>query len=138
MKSKIALIVSAAFNIVLFVMLSITRFETSFSYDSSDFEKIAAANIVTSPQGSVVVFNPVEITLEPGQSASVQFSVMLSRKQLNWMAETLYDRGVVQVKKNPFGITILAVGEGTAALQTVTENGIKDVAHVTVAKKSDD
>jgi hypothetical protein len=138
MKSKIALIVSIALNAALFIAVTVMRFVPSFSYNSTDFEKIAAANIVVSPPGSTVVFNPIDITLQTGQSASIQFSVMFNRKQLNWMNETLYDRSVIRIEKNPFGITILAVGEGSAALQTLTEDGIKDIAHVTVTKAAGD
>ncbi|GMO61590.1 MAG: hypothetical protein Ta2A_07760 [Treponemataceae bacterium] len=137
MKSNVPVLILLCVSVSLnaLVALNVMRFEQTFSYDNSHSidDKITSANIVSAPSGAAVIFNPVDITLEKGQRAQVQYSVISSvGQQLNWFAETLYDREIVRVSKNAFGITIEALAPGEALLQTLTADGIKDIARVTV------
>ena len=95
-------------------------------------EGIATAMIVSVPPDSIVTFNPVEITLHKGDSALFQFSSVINDSQANWIIQALYDRSLVEVRQNPAGITITAVNPGICVIQTLTNDGIMDIAVIRV------
>ena len=90
------------------------------------------ANVPAMP--GAVTFNPVEITLKIGESASLQITSVIEGRQANWIINALYDRSVIAVSRNPFGITITAVGAGESVMQTLANNGIVDVAVIRVVE----
>jgi hypothetical protein len=143
MKDKLKtvfLFVSIALNLVFififFMTLLFSQGTSSLSfYDPGEGSRpfVTAAAIVTFPSDSgSVVFEAVEITLKKGESAALQFSAVAGRRQANWLISALYDHGIITTKETGYGVLITALGEGETAMQTLTGEGIKDMAFVKV------
>jgi hypothetical protein len=130
------LIVSAGFNlflVLLFVLASSSKTE-SLSFHGLGPRHAAAAAVAVVPASGTVVFNPVEIAVAVGEQAALQFSVVSGRSQANRLVAAMYDRAVVDVRETGYGLLITALREGETMLQTVANEGITDVALVTVSK----
>ncbi|MCL2381223.1 MAG: hypothetical protein FWC64_06470 [Treponema sp.] len=95
---------------------------------------ITAAVIVSVPPDSTVTFNPVEITMRTGESAFLQIASAIDGRQANWLVQALYDRHVISTSPNASGVTITAVAAGECVMQTLTNDGIMDVAIIRVTE----
>lgn len=135
----ITLVISLLLNglVFLFTVLALSRHTASFSfYDMGGTDHAAyttAAAVVSFPRGGNVLLGPVEITLKRGQSASLQFSAVSQNRQANYLITALYDRGVLKVDQNGFGIVITALEAGETTMQTLSDGGITDIARVRVS-----
>ena len=134
---KIVLAVSLVMNAIFFLVLALTlsRRMSSVSFLDNDSETTRYATgvcIASVPRGGSVVFGTVELTIKQGEEASLQFSSVMEKTQSNIALEVLYDRAVLRVERSPYGLTVKALAPGTALLQTVTQDGIRDVASVIV------
>jgi hypothetical protein len=120
----------------VFFALALAQKTASVSFldlDGPDRRYTAAALIVSIPEGSGSVnFGPAEVALHRGGAAAFQASVVAGRKQANWYVNALYDHAVIAVENTGYGIVIRALQEGETTLQTLTEEGIKDVLIVRV------
>jgi hypothetical protein len=104
--------------------------------NKKDDAYLTGACIVSVPEkGAGLVFGPAEFTLATGERAVYQVSAYLDGRQLNMAAEPLYDRAVVAVEKTGYGLCITALSPGEAVLQTITADGIRDLARVTVTPR---
>jgi hypothetical protein len=79
-----------------------------------------------------IIFGPVAFSLAAGNQAALQFSAVLAGSQLNLAVDPLYDHAVLAVQTSPFGLLIRALAPGETLLQTITAEGIRDIARVTV------
>ena len=134
MKIKIPFIISLIFNalFILFLTLSLMS-KKSFLYFNKEEGHITAAAIVSAPMYNEIVFGPIEITLMPHEKAYLQFSVHSHEtRQGNMILTALYDPEIVSVTDTGYGIEILALAKGSTLMQTMSNNGIKDVALITV------
>jgi hypothetical protein len=93
---------------------------------------MTAAMIVNAPLAGTVTWNPVEMTLRRGESASLQIASMIEGRQVNWIVQALFDPRIIAVNENPFGILITALAVGECILQTLTNDGIRDIAIIRV------
>jgi hypothetical protein len=130
----VALIISIAANALfcLFLALAFTVKSASFSFYEPDASYLAAAAVAVLPVSGTVVFNTVEITIKQGEQAALQFSVIANRKQANWLIHTLYDHDIIAVEPSGHGVMINALRPGETVMQTLSEDGFKDVARITV------
>jgi hypothetical protein len=140
MNHKIILVimcVSVTLN-ALFAALFVTamsRKTASFSFSGAGAGVLTGACIVSVPKGGKsVVFGPVDFTLNVGENAALQFSAFLDGKQVNMAAEPLYDPNIISVEPAPYGLFITALAPGDTRLQTITKDGINDIARVTVVR----
>lgn len=117
--------------IFLFVLAAVTK--TSFlTFPEQGEGYVSAAAVVSFPRGGEAAFGTAEINLKPRESAFMQFSAVFEGKQLNVLVNALYDPQIISVKPTGYGIIITALAEGSTLMQTITNEGIKDVALVTV------
>jgi CBS domain containing-hemolysin-like protein len=136
---KIALIIlSIALN-ALFVFTVVSAFTVSAAslsfYDMDEGGKryTTAAAVVSIPLGAAeVLYGPVALSLAAGDKASLQISAVSGGKQANRIITALYDRSVIRVSETGFGIVITALAPGSTALQTLSGEGIIDIAVITV------
>jgi len=139
MKIKIKTVlfgISLFFNAVFFLLIILASFQKKalLSYFNED-GYIASAAVVGVPASGdpYVAFGRIEISISPGQTAFLQYSVCApGRSQGNLIISALYDPEIVSVKENGYGIEITALSYGSCLVQTVSNTGIKDVALVTV------
>ena len=138
-RKPILLYFSLFFNalFIFFILFSIFRNSsvsslTFYNAGKANQSTMTAALITNSPAHSPIVYNAVEITLRPGEEAFLQFSGMIGTNQVNWIIEALYDRGVINVQKNAWGIVITAIQPGECVIQTLSNDGIRDFAFVRV------
>jgi hypothetical protein len=136
---KILFIVSVIFNILFVALIVSSLFVRTSSityYNPEDKGKsgITAAMIISlaNDPDEQIVFGPAEITIRKGGSASLQISAIKERKQANWLLALVYDRSIVSLTATGYGVVINAVAAGETVLQTLGEDGIKDVAAVKV------
>jgi len=83
---------------------------------------------------SSVVFNPVEITLKPSQKTFLQYSVVTANRQTNLFVNALYDPQIIAIEYSGSGIAITALREGETLMQYIANDGIKNLALITVTK----
>ena len=134
-----ALLVSVVVN-ALFILLCVfgivhSRSTASVSFlnlDAGDVRYTTGVCVVSVPEHEGVVFAPVEFSLTAGARAALQFSALAQGRQLTVAVEPLYDHAVVAVEPSAYGLIIRALAPGTALLQTITGEGIRDIARVTV------
>ena len=121
--------------ISVFITAILSNPPSTLSFYSMDREGslyATAAMVVSAPSGNTITFNAVEISLKPGDRAFIQFSAIIGKNQANWIMETLYDHGIINVQKTGFGIIITALKTGECVLQTLGNDGITDIALVKV------
>jgi hypothetical protein len=129
--------VSIVLNVALLALfaLALSSKTASLSYFNLDEQAhscTTAAAVVSIPGSAAVVFNPVEITLKKNDLAALQFSAVTRRVQSNWLITALYDHAVIAVSQTGYGILITALQEGETVMQTVTGEGVRDIARITV------
>jgi len=126
--------VSLIFN-VIFILLFVfaSRIKTAhFSFPAPVDGSSTAAALISIPSGGTAVFDLVEITLAPRDEAFLQFSVISSGAQSNLIINALYDPDIISLTQTGYGIEITALRPGSTLMQTLTTNGIKDVALIIV------
>jgi hypothetical protein len=132
----IALVISVAANVLVFAFIAFALSAPAphtLSFHDLGASYTTAALLVSVPLDSgSAVFGPVDITLAAGERAALQLSASVRGRQANWLLASLYDRRIIQVEATGFGVIITALEPGETAMQTVTEDGITDVAVVTV------
>ena len=134
---SVVLCVSLAVNVLFlcFIFLALSQKTSSLSfYDPGDRYFHAAAVAGVPEDSTAVLFNAVEITLRPGQTASLQFSAVSSRRQANFLIQALYDHTVIAVSHTGFGILITALAPGETVMQSLWEDGFRDLARVRVSE----
>jgi hypothetical protein len=129
----LSLFVNALF-IFLIILSSFSKY-SRLSYYPPDEGLVTAATVINFPKDSNAVFENFELTLKPGQYAYLQYSVILSdNKQSNMLINAIYDPDVITVFHSGFGIEILALSEGSTLMQTLTNDGVKNIASINVVK----
>ncbi|GBU28243.1 hypothetical protein R84B8_01801 [Treponema sp. R8-4-B8] len=130
---SLSLLFNAAF-ISLLAFSSLSK-NSKISCSFTDENSITAACVVNFPKGGKAVFDNLELSLKPGQKALLQYSVISSdQKQANFLVNALFDPSVVSVSRSGYGIEIIALAEGETLMQAVTNDGVKNIALVTVEK----
>jgi hypothetical protein len=132
----VLLAVSITANVLFSLLLLPALFlkTSSVSFRTPPDGHMAGAAVVTAPQSGGIVFSPVEITLKKGETAAYQFSVYSGGRQANWLVNPLYDHAVVSAVPDGYGISITALSAGETAVQTLAEDGIRDVLLVKVTE----
>jgi len=126
-----SLLFNAAF-IALLVFSSLQK-RSSISCAATDDNHLTAACVVTFPKDCAAVFDSFEISLKKGQSALIQYSVLSSKRgQANFLISAVYDPSIISVSHSGFGVEIKALHEGSTLMQTVSVDGVKNIALVTV------
>jgi hypothetical protein len=130
--------VSAALNL-LFIALFVSALSGKtasiafYDMDSPDKPAMTAAVLASVPRESgVIEFSPLKISLKKGDAAVLQYSVLTGGKQANWLLAALYDHDIVTLENSGYGIIIHALKNGETTLQMITEEGIRDLAAVSV------
>ena len=127
----VSLILNGIF--ISFFILSLFSKNSLLSMYTPDGEYITASAVVSAPVSSSIVFDLIEITMKPAEKIYLQFSVISEKKQGNILIATLYD-DIISVRQTGYGIEITALREGVTVMQTLTNEGIKNVALITIAK----
>ena len=127
-----SLILNAIF-ISMFILASFSKSSNLYYHTAPDGYTTAAA-VVSFPEGGTAVFEVIEITLKTSEKAFLQFSVVTSNNQGNVLITALYDPEIISVEQTGYGLEITALGEGETLMQTFSNDGIKNVALITVAK----
>jgi len=126
--------VSLLFNAVFILLLLLASFtkasHVSF-YDPDDgyFSSAAVAGV---PSSGEVVFSRIDISLSPNEKAYLQFSVFAGGKQGNILINPLYDPQIVSITPTGYGIEITALAAGSTLMQFLANDGIRDLALITV------
>jgi hypothetical protein len=116
---------------VLFCLAYLSPSETlSFVRPEEGF--LAAAAVVCFPPGGSASFDSVEINLFTGDRASVQFSVLPGKTQANLLISALFDPEIIRVAQTGYGVEITALSPGSTLMQTVTNDGVKNIALINV------
>jgi hypothetical protein len=123
-----------AFFIILMLLSSSSKiYRLSFFPPDDGF--ITAALVINFPKDQNVAFDNFELSLKPGQYAYLQYSLFSSdKKQANFFINALYDPNIISVSRSGFGIEIHALSEGVTQMQTLSNDGIKNIALITVEK----
>jgi hypothetical protein len=102
--------------------------------DNKEQRYTTAAAIVSFPsERGEVVYGPLALSLAAGDRASLQISAVSGKRQANRLITPLYDRTVIKITDTGFGLIITALEAGSTTLQTLTEEGIIDIAVITVS-----
>jgi len=126
-----SLLFNAAF-IALLVFSSLQK-HSSISCAETDENHLTAACVVTFPKDRAAVFDSFELSLKKGQTALLQYSVLSSKRaQANFLISAVYDPSIVSVAQSGFGVEIKALKEGSTLMQTISADGVKNIALVTV------
>jgi hypothetical protein len=136
-KTKTVLLTVSIIANILFLLLLLPALflkTASVSFRRPPDGHMAAAAVAIAPAGGEIVFNAVEISLKKGETAVYQFSVWSGGRQANWLANPLYDRAVVSAVPDGYGISITALSAGETAVQTLAEDGIRDILLVRVTE----
>jgi hypothetical protein len=134
---SILLILSLLINAFFFTIIILGSFSKTsrFSFPSAG-DHIAAASIVSFPSNThSVLFNSIEIIMSPQEKIFYQFSLFSEGSQSNLLLSPLYDPYVVSVVQTGYGLEITALSEGSTVIQTLTNDGIRDIALIFVEKK---
>ena len=129
-----AFFLSLLFNAFFIFILAAGSFSktSSFSFPAPSTESIAAAFIVSFPASASSSFKAAEISLAPGESALIQFSVFSDGSQANLLVNAVYDPQIVSVVQTGYGAEITALASGSTLLQAFTNNGVRDLAWIFV------
>ena len=126
----ISLLLNGAF-ILLFVLAA--RSDTShISFFAPSDGYITAAALVSFPKDGSASFELIELALKPRDKAYLQFSFSSDKKQGNLLLNALYDISIISVAQTGCGIEITALSQGETVMQALTNEGIKNVAIITV------
>jgi len=126
----VSLFFNAAF-ISLLVLASFSKASRVSFYDPGE-GYFSSAAVVTVPSSAEVVFDLIEISLSLNEKAWIQFSIFSAGKQGNILVNPLYDPQVISVTPTGYGIEITALAAGSTLMQFLANDGIRDLALVTV------
>ena len=136
--TRALVIVSVSFNVIviLFVLFAVTRKTASLSFynpdgDGARYTTGACFVGVPADEADLVLGTP-EFSLRPGETAAIQYSLFLDRRQMNVALEPLYDHDIIVTEQTGYGLLIRARAPGETLLQTVTGKGINNIAKITV------
>lgn len=134
----VALAVSFTLNaltawLIVAAAVSHTR-ASSISFPAVEDGYVAAAAVVVFPASSQMVFNPVDLTLKPAQKTYLQYAVVAANRQTNLFVSALYDPQILAIEYTGGGVLITALREGETLLQYIANDGIKDLARISVTK----
>ena len=137
---KTVLVVLSVLGNVILAALTVAAFTgttRSLSYhvvDGGGPYTVGACIVSVRDDGGNIVFSPVTLRLRSGEKAHLQYAAVRDGAQINIALESLYDRSLVSVTQTGYGVLITALAPGETTLQTVTTEGIRDVAVVTVTE----
>jgi hypothetical protein len=139
MKTKIKsgfLVFSLILNAIFIAVLVTALFSKSSNlyYRTPRDGYVTAAAVVSVPADGEAVFDLITMSLRPGEKSFLQFSFVSSRKQANLLINALYDPGVISISNAAYGIEITALSEGETLMQTLTNDGVKNIALIRVVK----
>jgi len=125
------------FLFILLVVFSSSSKNSSVSfYNPDDF--ITAAAILSVPKTRSASVDRVSLNLKPRDIAYLQFSVFAGQKkygkQGNIVFNPLFDPNIISITQTGLGIEITALKEGSTLIQSFTNDGIKDVALITITE----
>ncbi|MDR2941711.1 MAG: hypothetical protein LBV17_03870 [Treponema sp.] len=126
---------SLALNFIvslLFIIAGSSKTSSLSFFNQGDY--LAAAAIVGVPKSQSASVELITINLKPREKAFLQFSVISDKKQANLIFNPLYDPNIVSISKTGFGMEITALRQGNALIQTLANDGIRDVAQVFVSE----
>jgi len=126
----LSLILNGVFVVIL-VTASFSKSSSLYFQTPPDGHTTAAA-VVGIPSGGEAVFELITLTLKPDEKVFLQFSFVSSKKQMNLLVNSLYDPAIISVSNTSYGIEITALSEGETLMQTITNDGIKNVALIRV------
>jgi hypothetical protein len=133
---KLLFVFSLIFNLLflLFFLFALSHKTASVSFYAPPGppERLTAAALATVPGSGSIVFTTVELDLKKGEAAALQFSAVSGGRQVNLLINALYDHTVVSVEQTGFGVLITALAPGEAVMQTLGEEGFRDLARITV------
>jgi len=126
--------VSLIFNVLIILLIVFSSFQKNSKIicTFTDDGFVTAAEIVTFPKNGKATFENLGLSLKRGQKTFLQFSILSDQKQSNMLINALYDPDIIKVVNTGLGIEIIALNEGTTLMQMVTNNGIQNVAVITV------
>lgn len=129
----LSLFLNAVF--IFLVIISGSAKTSSFSFFNPD-GYITAAAVVSVPKTQSAAVELISINLKPREKAYLQFSVISSdlKKQGNFLLTPLFDPNVISAAQTGFGLEITALREGSTLMQTLANDGIKDVALITITE----
>jgi len=128
----LSLILNGIF-ISTFILASFSK-SSSLYYQSPPDGYTAAAAVVSLPKDAEAAFELITISLKPGENAFLQVSFVSSKKQANLLINSLYDPDIISISQTGYGIEIHALQEGQTLMQTLTNDGVKNVALIKVVK----
>jgi len=119
--------------VLLFIMSGFSK-TSSFSFFNPD-NYITAAAVVSVPKTKSASVELIDINICPGEKAYLQFSVISGKnKQGNVLFNALYDPNVVSIVQTGLGLEITALRIGSTLIQTLANDGIKNIANVTITE----
>lgn len=128
----LSLFLNAVFLLLIF--LSGFTKTASFTFFRPD-DYLTAAAVVSVPVSQSASVDLININIKPGDKAYLQFSVISGqKKQGNLLFTPLFDPNVISVAHTGFGLEITALSSGSTLMQTLSNDGIKDVALVNVTE----
>jgi hypothetical protein len=136
---KVLFAVSLTVNAIFALLIALALGAKPKTLSSLSFyrpeESVSAACVISLPgQNASFSFGTAEIILPKGAACSLQYSLFLDGGQLNIAGDPLYDHEIVSVERSGFGIVIRALAGGHCLLQSVTGEGIKNLALITVTE----
>jgi len=123
-------------NVLFILLLSMSGFSktSTFSFFNPD-NYITAAAVVSVPKTQRASVELIDINVSPGEKAFLQFSIISGQnKQGNMLFNALYDPNVISISQTGFGLEITALRAGSTLIQTLANDGIKDVARITITE----
>ena len=136
---SLALGLSLFVNFIFMLLIFISYFSKNYSFSFSCPDNyITAAAVLSVPKSRAASVDMMSIELKIHDTAFLQFSVISVQnkhgKQANFIITPLFDPNIVSISKTGFGLEITALKEGSTLIQHLTNEGIKDVALVTVTE----
>jgi len=128
----LSLIVNALFAAV--IVTALFSKNSSLHYRSPPDGYVTAASVTSLPSGREAVFNEISLSLKPGDVCYLQYIFAVSKNQSSILINALYDPGIVSIKSEAGALEITALSEGETLMQTVTNDGIKNIALIRVEK----
>jgi len=130
---------SLLFNLffILLIVIAGSSKNSSVSFFNPD-DNIAAAAVLSVPKTRSAAVDRVSLNLKIHDKAYLQFSVFSGQKkngrQVNLVFTPLFDPNIISVSQTGLGLEITALKEGSALIQSFTNDGIKDVALITITE----
>jgi hypothetical protein len=135
--TRIIFALSLFFNVaaaVLFVFAASLKTKQIYYAEPDGASWLVAATVAGVPEGGEIVFPAVEIKIKKGESAFLQFSAVARDRQADRLITALFDREIISVTENGNGVLITALRAGETVMQTLTGEGIRDVARLFVSE----